>query len=73
MKKDRLIYVRNAAERLCCTEAHVYQMIADGKLSAVRLGPRALRVFEKSVDEFIRQHKINAEDYLSDPLQESGR
>ncbi len=65
--------MRTAAERLCCTEAHVYQMIANGDLAAVRLGPRALRVFESSIDEFIRKNSVNAEDYLSDPLREPGR
>ena len=57
MTADKLIYVRNAAQYLCCTERHIYDMIKYGKLKAVKLGPRGLRVLKCSVEEYIEKNR----------------
>ncbi len=54
---DKLIHVRTAAMTLCCTERHIYNMIKSGKLKAIKLGPRGLRVVKNSVDEYIRKNR----------------
>ena len=55
---DELIYVRTAAKILCCTKTHVYNMVQDGRLKAVRLGPRGLRVVKGSVAQYIEENKV---------------
>ena len=54
---DKLIHVRTAAMTLCCTERHIYNMIKSGKLKAIKLGPRGLRVVKNSVDAYIKKNK----------------
>ena len=57
MTTEKLIYVHTAATALCCTERHIYNMIKSGKLKAIKLGPRGLRVVKNSVDEYIRKNR----------------
>lgn len=57
-------------EILDCTERHIYDLIADGELLAIRIGSRAKRISEKSLEDFIKRRKINPED-LFDPDQET--
>ena len=59
----QFMYVKRAALALCCTEKHVYQLIRDGKIEAIRLGKRGLRVSRSSVDEFIRRNRVEPMDY----------
>jgi len=40
----KFMYVSRVAEMLCCSEKHVYELIKDGKLDAIRLGKRVVRV-----------------------------
>lgn len=63
MKPGELIYVARAAEILCCEPDHVYKMIKDAKIEAVRLGVRGVRVIKASVERYIIENKINPEDY----------
>jgi len=62
---ETLIYVKSAATLLCCTEKHVYDMIKDPEtgIEAVRLGPKGIRVVKESVIKYIKDNKINTDDY----------
>jgi excisionase family DNA binding protein len=61
----QFMYVKRAALALCCTEKHIYQLIKDGKIEAIRLGKRGLRVSRNSVDEFIRKNRVDPMDYYT--------
>jgi len=58
------------ANVLSCTERHIYDLIVEGELVAIRIGARAVRVAEQSLFAFIERRKINPED-LFDPDQET--
>lgn len=64
MAAEKLIYVKTAAQMLCCTERHVYNMIQEGRLEAVRVGPRGMRVKKSSVDQYIRDNTVEPEDFF---------
>ena len=64
-KKDRLLCVHNVAERLNCHNSYVYTLIKDGHLKAIRVGKRALRVSESSLNRFIESRKVDPEEYFS--------
>ncbi|MBW1992226.1 MAG: helix-turn-helix domain-containing protein [Deltaproteobacteria bacterium] len=49
------------AKYLDCSREHVYQLVAQGKLEAIRLGPRAIRISEASLQGFINKMKVEAE------------
>ena len=63
MENNQFMYVKRAALVLCCTEKHVYNLIRDGKIQAVRLGKRGLRVSRSSIDEFVRKNMVDSNDY----------
>jgi excisionase family DNA binding protein len=58
MTIGKFIYVRKAAQELCCTERHIYDLIKSGKLKAIRLGPRGLRVSKGSIDKYIKKNML---------------
>lgn len=62
-KVGKLLYVRNVARMLNCSDEHVYRLIRDGKVDAVRLGIRGIRVFEASVIRFLEQARIDNDDF----------
>ena len=62
-KPGELIYVKRAAEILCCTPKHIGTMVQDGRLEALKLGPRGIRVFKTSIEKYIENNKVNPEDY----------
>jgi excisionase family DNA binding protein len=50
---DRLLTVPEVAERLRHGRTRVYQLIGEGRLPSVTVGPRACRVRESDLDAFI--------------------
>ena len=70
MINDKYLKILKVMEILDCTERHIYDLIADGELLAIRIGSRAKRISEKSLEDFIKRRKINPED-LFDPDQET--
>jgi excisionase family DNA binding protein len=52
------MFIRRAALELCCTEKHVYRMIHDGKLEAIRIGTRGIRVSRESVMKYILRNRV---------------
>ncbi len=71
-KKDRYLTIVTVAELLSCTEQHIYNLIREGSLSAIKVGSRAVRVSEWSLLEFVEMNKINPDDFY-DPDKEKPR
>lgn len=63
--KEKYITVQTIAERLSCTDNYVYALVRDGKLMAVKIGERALRISESSFDQFIAGNTVNPDDYFA--------
>jgi excisionase family DNA binding protein len=68
--KDKYLTLQTVAEILSCTDRHIYDLIVEGALDAIKVGGRAMRVSEKSLEEFIEKQKVNPEDYF-DPDKET--
>jgi len=64
-KKERYFTVQTVAERLSCTDVFVYTLIREGKLKAIKIGCRALRISESSCDAFIMSRTVNPADYFA--------
>lgn len=62
---DKFISMQSAAEILGCTEQYVGILIREGNLMAIKLGIRAIRVSEQSLQNFIAARKVNPEDYYA--------
>lgn len=60
---EKLIMVASIAKRLGCCKRHVYNLIRDGKLEAVRIGPRGLRVKESSYVKFVEARSVDPQSY----------
>ena len=64
-KTDRYLTVQHVAERLSCSERYVSELIHIGALIAIKIGPRAMRVSEKSLIEFIEVQRIDPQSYFA--------
>ncbi len=60
MTSGKFVHIHKAAQELCCTERHIYDMIKSGKLKAIMLGPRGLRVLKCSIDKYIKKNIYKA-------------
>lgn len=45
---------------LDCTTDHVYDLVRRGELTAIKLGPRALRISHDSLEGFLAKHRIES-------------
>jgi excisionase family DNA binding protein len=68
--KDKYLTMQTVAEILSCTERHVYDLIVEESLVAIKVGSRAVRVSEQSLIDFIEKRKVNSAD-LFDPDNET--
>ncbi len=50
-----LMRVYRVAKMLDVSKKRVYQMVQEGKIAAVRLGPRSMRITRESLEKFIRE------------------
>ncbi len=55
--KKALLKVAAVAERLGISIPHTYRLAATGKIPCIRIGGKAIRFEESSVDRFIRDHR----------------
>ena len=62
--QDRYLTVSRVAEILGCTERYVYEMVKEGRLKALRLGIRAIRISEGSLTEFVHTNTVDPDDYF---------
>lgn len=65
IEAEKLIHVKTAAQMLCCTTRHVYNLVRDGEIEAVRVGPRGMRIKKTSVDQFLQTNTIAPEDFYA--------
>lgn len=61
-QKERYYYVGRVAEKLECSKRHVYNLINSGQLKAIKIGSRALRIPESSLNAFISNREVNPKD-----------
>lgn len=69
MQKDRYLTIEIVAGILSCTERHIRDLIMEGDLVAIKVGSRAIRISERSLNKFIENRRVNPEDLL-DPDQD---
>lgn len=62
---DKFLSVQSVAETLACSDDYVYMLIRDGNLQAIKIGKRAIRISEHSLQKFITVGRINPEDYFA--------
>ena len=62
---DKWLPIQSVAETLGCTDQYIYQLIRQGDLRAMKLGERALRISERSLQDFIATRAVNPEDYYA--------
>lgn len=67
--KKKYVTMQVVAETLSCSERHVYDLIVDGSLEAIKIGGRAVRISEESLNDFIESHKIKPEDLFDPDLE----
>ena len=61
---EKYLYVYSVAKQLNCSKKHIYKLIQDGELKAIRLGTRALRITESSLKNFLEKNEINPQEYF---------
>ena len=54
---SELYRVARVARILDCTRKQVYLLIQKGRLEAVRLGPRQIRITREAIEQLIREGK----------------
>jgi len=64
---EKWLPIQKVAEILGCTDKYVYQLIQDRTLKAMKLGERALRVSEQSLNDFIKARIVDPADYFAPP------
>jgi len=67
--KDKYLTIKSVTEMLNCTERHIYDLIVAKELTAIKIGGRAVRISERSLNDFIQRHTIDPEDFF-DPDKE---
>ena len=69
--QEQMLRVPRVAQMLDVSKKRVYQLIQEGRLEVVRLGPRQTRVMKESFDAYIaelrRKERIARGDELPDP------
>lgn len=60
---ERYLLVSVVAKRLNCDRRVVYGMIQDGKIKAIRVGKRGLRVLESTFRAYLKSYVIEPDDY----------
>ncbi|HOE63382.1 MAG TPA: helix-turn-helix domain-containing protein [Candidatus Sumerlaeota bacterium] len=52
-----LLRVKKVSDILDCSRKFVYQLVSEGKLSALRMSPRNMRILKDSLDNYINEKK----------------
>lgn len=64
LTRDKYLTLQAVAEILNVTERYIYDLIVEGSLTAIKVGSRAVRVSEQSLNDFIRLRTINPDDFF---------
>ena len=62
--KDRFVPIQAVSAVLSCTDQHVYSLVMEGSLQAIKIGSRAIRISERSLNEFIENSRVNPDDFF---------
>jgi excisionase family DNA binding protein len=62
MTAENYLYVQTVAKRLRICERTVYNWIRDGKLNAIRVGGRSLRIPESALEKFLENSVVDPDD-----------
>lgn len=68
---DRPYSVKQLAERLGCSESHIYRMIEAGQIKAFRFGGKLLRISAKEVERWENTDHLASDNTNSDPSGET--
>jgi len=70
--KPKFRTVPAVAEMLSCSERHIYRLIVDGQLAAIKIGAngREYRISDQSLTDFISKNKVNPEDFFDPDIEE---
>jgi excisionase family DNA binding protein len=59
---DKLLHVIQVSEKLNCSKPTVYKLVEKGKLKAVQIGERGLRIKERSLRDFLKKSAVIPEN-----------
>ncbi len=62
MTAETYLYVQTVASRMKCSDKTVYRLIQEGKLPAVRIGDRALRILENAFNDFLKSRVVDPDE-----------
>lgn len=71
--KDKFVTVQSLAARLSCTDAHVYNMIREGLIVAVKIGGRAVRISDNSIEAYLAANVIDPRECVVEEAPESNK
>jgi excisionase family DNA binding protein len=60
---EKLLYIHRVAKALDCSRPMVYKLIYDGKIKAVRIGKRGIRISEASLNRFLEENTIIPDEF----------
>lgn len=55
---ERFVKPSQVSAKLGLTKNQIYDLVITGELEAIRIGPRALRISEASLDQFIEKQRV---------------
>jgi len=64
---EKWIPIQGVMEILSCSERHVEILIRQGELKSMKIGKRAIRISEPSLNAFIASRIVDPEDYFAPP------
>jgi excisionase family DNA binding protein len=62
---DHFLKIQSVADTLSCSDDYVYMLIRNGNLQAIKIGERALRISDQSLQAFISARVVNPDDYFA--------
>lgn len=69
----RVYRVNRVAKMFDAPVSWVYRMVREGKLDAIQIGERTMRITQASIDKFISEHKRKRRVEREDNRNEGGR
>lgn len=63
---DKLLYIHKVATLLDCSRPMIYKLIYEGKIKAIRIGKRGLRISESSLNNFICENTVAPDEFLNE-------
>lgn len=64
MTAETYLYVQTVASRMKISDKTVYRLIQEGKLPAVRIGGRSLRIPESAFYQFLKNREVDPEETM---------